>query len=128
MDRKIIVECRFPITSENKCYYTIENENGDTIAYIHLHVSTKRNEFDDTTSLLLTYSIRWNTMQYHIRTEQERNSANWLFSNLAKVVQSDLSSVLDVDVERINSFLPLNVKIKKVKGEPVCQNQNIKVN
>ena len=122
-DRNIVVECRFPITSDNKRYYTIDNETGDTIAMIHLHVGIKRNEFEESYSLMLNYQMRWNPM--YNPTEQERNSAEFLFSNLTKVVQWDLSSVLDVDVSRINDILPIKVKINKVKGESPCQNAKV---
>lgn len=122
-DRNIIVECRFPITSSNKMYYTIDNEKGDTIAMIHLHVGMKRNEFEESYSLMLNYQMRWNPM--YNPTEQERNSAEFLFSNLTKVIQYDLSSVLDVDVSRINDILPISVKINKVKGESPCQNAKV---
>lgn len=123
-DDKVIVEVRLPITSQNKMYYRLDNENGDTIAMIYLHVGLKRNEFEETYSLLLNYTMKYNPM--YKATEQECNSAEFLFRNLTRVVQWDISSVLDVDVKRINEILPINVKILKTKGEELCQ--NVKVN
>lgn len=123
-DDKVIVEVRLPITSQNKMYYRLDNENGDTIAMIYLHVGMKRNEFEETYSLLLNYTMKYNSM--YNATEQECNSAEFLFRNLTRVVQWDISSVLDVDVKRINEILPINVKILKLKGEELCQ--NVKVN
>ena len=123
-DDKVIVEVRLPITSQNKMYYRLDNENGDTIAMIYLHVGLKRNEFEETYSLLLNYTMKYNSM--YNATKQECNSAEFLYRNLTRVVQWDISSVLDVDVKRINEILPINVKILKTKGEELCQ--NVKVN
>lgn len=123
-DDKVIVEVRLPITSQNKMYYRLDNENGDTIAMIYLHVGMKRNEFEETYSLLLNYTMKYNPM--YKPSEQECNSAEFLFRNLTRVVQWDISSVLDVDVKRINEILPINVRILKLKGEELCQ--NVKVN
>lgn len=118
-DSKRIVEVRFPILSQRKMFYTIDTEKGDTIAMIYLAVSVKRNEFEESYSLMLNYTMKENPM--YKATQQEWNSAEFLFSNFTKVLQYDMSEVLDIDVERINGILPIPIKINKVKGETPCQ-------
>ena len=120
-DRKMVVEVRLPITSEKKMFYSIVNENDDIIANVFIHASVKRNEFEETYSLLLDYSMSENPM--YKPSQQEINSADFLFGNLVKVIQWDISSVLDIDLSRINEILPIDVKIVKIrKGEKICPN------
>ena len=112
-DRNSIVEVRLPIMSQKQMFYRIDNKTGDTIAMIYLHVGLKRNEFEESYSLLLNYTMKENP--FYKATQQEINSADFLFHNLTKVVQWDISSVLDIDVDRINSILPIDIQIVKIK-------------
>ena len=120
-DRKMEIEVVLPITSKKKMFYSVVTPDGEIIANIGIHAFTKRNEFDDTYSLILEYTMEENTM--YQPSQQEINSADFLFSNLVKVLQWDISSVIDIDLSRINDILPIDTKIVKIrKGEKICQN------
>lgn len=93
--------------------YRIENKNEDTIAMIYLNAHIKRNEFDESYSFMLEYTLSENP--FYKPTQQEINSAEFLFSNLTRVVQWDISSVLDIDLSRINEILPIDINIVKIK-------------
>lgn len=116
--REMRVELELPINSSKRMIYTIDNENNDTIAHIFIKVHTRENERENKTSILFDYYMYFNDM--YEPTEQEINSAEFLFRNLVNVVQYDLSHTIDIDLSRINDILPIKVKINKIrKGEEI---------
>ena len=119
MEDKRIVEITLPIITKKHRLYNIVNKNGDTIQTIFLSIRTNRNEFEESYTTNLIYELLDNPM--YKATEQEYRTSEWLFHNLVKVLQYDLSEVLDVDVNRINQILPIDIKIEKIrKDERIC--------
>ena len=119
METKRIVEITLPIITKKHRLYNIVNKNGDTIQTIFLSIRTNRNEFEESYTTNLIYELLDNPM--YKATEQEYRTSEWLFHNLVKVLQYDLSEVLDVDVNRINQILPIDIKIEKIrKDERIC--------
>lgn len=119
METKRIVEVTLPIITKKHRLYNIVNKNGDTIQTIFLSIRTNRNEFEESYTTNLIYELLDNPM--YKATEQEYRTSEWLFHNLVKVLQYDLSEVLDVDVNRINQILPIDIKIEKIrKDERIC--------
>ena len=119
METKRIVEVTLPIISKKHRLYNIVNQTGDTISTIFLSVRTIRNEFEESYTTQLIYELLDNPM--YKATEQEYRTSEWLFHNLVKVIQYDLSTTLDVDLDRINKILPIDIIIEKIsKGERIC--------
>ena len=119
METKRIVEVTLPIITKKHRLYNIVNKTGDTISTIFLSVRTIRNEFEESYTAQLIYELLDNPM--YKATEQEYRTSSWLFSNLVKVIQYDLSEVLDIDLLRINQILPIDIQIEKVrKDERIC--------
>ena len=119
MEDKRIVEITLPIITKKHRLYNIVNKNGDTIQTIFLSIRTNRNEFEESYTTNLIYELLDNPM--YKATEQEYRTSEWLFHNLVKVLQYDLSEVLDIDVNRINQILPIDIKIEKIrKDERIC--------
>ena len=100
--------------------FEVVNNTNDTISWIEMATTYETNSLTDSVDVFVKLRMKFN--DFYDANTQERNSADWLFSNLSNVIGYDLSEVLNVDESRINDILPINVKLQRLGKENLkCQ-------
>lgn len=100
--------------------FNVTNKSGDTISWIELATTYEVNSYNDAVEVFIKLRMTFN--EFYNASEQERNSADFLFSNLTNTMGYDISEVLNIDENRINNILPIDIKLTRMEKENIkCQ-------
>ena len=100
--------------------FNVTNKSGDTISWIELATTYENNSLTDSVDVFVKLRMTFN--DFYDATQQERNSADFLFSNLTNTLGYDISEVLNIDESRINDILPIDIKLTRMEKENIkCQ-------
>ena len=100
--------------------FDVTNKEGDIISWIELATTYETNSLTDSVDVFVKLRMTFN--DFYDATSQERNSADFLFSNLTNTLGYDISEVLNIDESRINDILPIDIKLTRMEKENIkCQ-------
>ena len=121
-ERKRILSITFSKHHDRRKIFEVVNEQKDVIAWIEFATTYEVNEQGDYVDVFIKLRMDFNL--FHTSTEQEINSADFLFNNLTNTMGYDVSEVFNIDESRINDILPINVKLQRVEKENVKWQKN----
>lgn len=84
-------------------------------ATIYRKITATRNPRTSDTEVYYQYQLRFSELRYNEISPRDKNTIEWLFSNMVNTQAQDVCDMLNSDIpERINDVLPITFKLESV--------------